>query len=71
MWSYASRGSRFLGDVSEISPGTLDLAAIFKTNNLPPSIEGLLRRVESRRGTLWPHEFPLHALARESRLFLF
>lgn len=71
MWPYATRGSRFMGDVSEIGPGTLELAAIFKTNNLPPGIEGLLRGVESRRGTLWPQKFPLHTLARESRLFLF
>lgn len=71
MWPYATRGSRFMGDVSEIGPGTLELAAIFKTSNLPPGIEGLLRRVESRRGTLWPQKFPLHTLARESRLFLF
>ena len=71
MWPYATRSSRFMGDVSEIGPGTLELAAIFKTNNLPPGIEGLLRGVESRRGTLWPQKFPLHTLARESRLFLF
>ena len=31
MWPYASRGSRFLGDVSEISPSALE-AEDFSTN---------------------------------------
>ena len=31
MWPYATRGSRFLGDVSEISPSALE-AEDFSTN---------------------------------------
>lgn len=31
MWPYASRGSRFMGEVNEISPSTLE-AEDFSTN---------------------------------------